>query len=74
MRDTPNNRFPNHFRDFINELNEHQVEYVLIGGYAMGVYGHYRGTSDLDIFINMNEKNAEKMVNAALAYGIPKQD
>jgi predicted nucleotidyltransferase len=73
MRDTPNSRFPNHFRDFINELNNHQVEYLLIGGYAMGVYGHYRGTGDLDIFINAREDNAKKMVNASIAYGIPKE-
>jgi len=72
MRDTPNSRFPNHFRDFINELNNHQVEYLLIGGYAMGVYGHHRGTGDLDIFINASEDNAEKMVNASIVYGIPK--
>lgn len=36
MRDAPNNRFPGHFRDFIEELNKHNVEYLLIGGYAMG--------------------------------------
>lgn len=73
MRTNPNNRFPNHFRDFINELNKHQVDYILIGGYAMGVYGHYRGTGDLDIFINASEKNAEKMINASIAYGIPEE-
>jgi predicted nucleotidyltransferase len=73
MRDTPNSRFPNHFRDFINELNNHRVEYLLIGGYAMGVYGHHRGTGDLDVFINPSEDNAEKMVNASIAYGIPKE-
>ena len=39
----------------------------------MGVYGHHRGTVDLDIFINASEDNAEKMVNASIAYGIPKK-
>lgn len=73
MRDTPNSRFPNHFRDFINELNNHRVEYLLIGGYAMGIYGHHRGTGDLDIFINASKDNAEKMVNASIAYGIPQE-
>ena len=28
MRDTPNNRFPGHFRDFIKELKNHGVEYL----------------------------------------------
>ncbi|MEM9856241.1 MAG: nucleotidyltransferase [Bacteroidota bacterium] len=71
MRDTPNNRFPDHFRAFINELNDHKVEYILIGGYAMGVYGHYRGTGDLDIFVNANEHNAERLIKASISYGIP---
>lgn len=71
MRDTPNNRFPNHFKDFIEELNRNDVEYILIGGYAMGVYGHHRGTGDLDIFINSTENNAEKLLKASIDYGIP---
>lgn len=71
MRNTPNNRFPAHFRDFVEMLNKHEVDYLLIGGYAMGVYGHYRGTGDLDIFIHATERNAEKMLNASIAYGIP---
>ena len=74
MRNSPNNRFPDHFRDFINELNGYGVEYLLIGGYAMGAYGHHRGTGDLDIFVNSTEENAIKMVNASIAYGIPKED
>jgi len=73
-RDTPNNRFPSHFRDFISELNQKGVEYLLIGGYAMGAYGHHRGTGDLDIFVNATEANAEKLVSASIDYGIPEQD
>lgn len=71
MRDTPNNRFPGHFREFIEELNKHNVEYLVIGGYAMGSYGHFRGTGDLDIFVNATEDNAEKLMKAACEYGIP---
>ncbi len=66
-----NNRFPSHFRDFIHELNKHKVEYLLIGGYAMGAYGHIRATNDLDIFINATKENASKMLSACVDYGIP---
>ncbi|MEM6642533.1 MAG: nucleotidyltransferase [Bacteroidota bacterium] len=72
-RDTPNNRFPSHFRDFINELNKKKVQYLVIGGYAMGAYGHHRGTGDLDIFINATDANAENLISAAIDYGIPKE-
>ncbi|MEM9896944.1 MAG: nucleotidyltransferase [Bacteroidota bacterium] len=71
MRVSPNNRFPGHFRDFIEQLNLNNVEYLVIGGYAMGAYGHYRGTGDLDIFINATEDNAEKLIKASVDYGIP---
>ena len=69
-RNTPNDRFPSHFRDFINELNNKKVEYLLIGGYAMGAYGHHRGTGDLDIFINATEQNAKRLMEACTDYGI----
>jgi len=44
---------------------------MIIGGYAVGVYGHIRATSDLDIFIHAQEENANKMIKACLDYGIP---
>ena len=68
-----NNKFPTHFKDFIVELNKHKVEYMLIGGYALGVYGHIRATNDLDIYINATEENALKMVKACIDYGIPEE-
>ena len=66
-----NTKFPSHFRDFIIELNKHKVEYILIGGYALGVYGHIRATNDLDIYINATDENALKMIEACIDYGIP---
>ncbi|MCF6352456.1 MAG: hypothetical protein L3J06_05565 [Cyclobacteriaceae bacterium] len=66
-----NHIFPQHFRDFINSVNKHNVEYMLIGGFAMGSYGHMRGTNDLDIFVNATDKNANKMMAACIEYGIP---
>jgi tRNA nucleotidyltransferase/poly(A) polymerase len=65
-----NTKFPSHFRDFIIELNEHKVEYMLIGGYVLGFYGHIRATNDLDIYINAREQNASKMVKVCIDYGI----
>lgn len=66
-----NNKFPADFKEFIVELNKYKVEYMLIGGYALGVYGHIRATNDLDIYINATEENASKMVRACVDYGIP---
>ena len=45
---------------------------MLIGGFALGVYGHIRATNDLDIYINATEENALKLVKACIDYGIPR--
>ncbi len=71
MQKIENNKLPQDFKDFLLALNECNVEYILIGGYALGVYGHIRATSDLDIFINASKKNAENMKDACIRFGIP---
>jgi hypothetical protein len=50
------------------------VEYLLIGGFAMGAYGHVRSTGDLDIFINSTKENAQKMLKASIDFGVDKED
>jgi hypothetical protein len=32
-------------------LNEHKVRFLLIGGWAVGIYGHPRATNDIDFLI-----------------------
>ena len=73
MKANINRVFPKHFREFIEHLNEKTVEYLLIGGYAMGAHGRIRSTADLDIFINATSDNANKMLLACSEYGIPEE-
>jgi hypothetical protein len=44
-------------------LNSRQVEYLLIGGYAVGYYGYPRATADIDIWIAINPANANKVAD-----------
>ncbi|MGB3779581.1 MAG: hypothetical protein WA960_14570 [Tunicatimonas sp.] len=74
MSDNLNIHLPEYFREFLTELNHHDVEYMLIGGYAMGTYGHVRTTGDLDIFIEATRANAKKMMQACIAYGIEEEN
>ncbi|WNJ17214.1 hypothetical protein [Pontibacter sp. G13] len=46
------NVFSQDFREFVELLHLHQVEYMIAGGYAVGIYGHPRYTGDLDVWIN----------------------
>jgi hypothetical protein len=44
-------QLPVDFKDFIKFLNEHKVRYLLIGGWAVGIYGNPRATKDIDYLI-----------------------
>lgn len=63
--------FPDDFRDFIAALNAAKVEYVLVGGYAVGVHGHIRATSDIDFFYRRTAANARRLIRALGAFGAP---
>jgi hypothetical protein len=51
------------FKEFIQLLNENQVKYLVIGGYAVAIHGHPRYTKDIDIWIEISQENAEKSKN-----------
>lgn len=63
--------FPSDFRDFIHELNAHGVEYLLVGGYAVGMYGHVRATNDIDFFYRTTPGNVDRLLRALMAFGAP---
>ena len=58
------------FEEFIKLLNKHQVDYMVVGGYALAFHGKPRHTGDLDIWINRSEANAEKLVLAIQEFGL----
>lgn len=60
---------PPDFKEFLRLLNEHQVEYLLIGGYAVAYYGYPRATADMNIWIDLHLQNAEKMVEVLKEFG-----
>lgn len=60
---------PSDFKDFLRLLNSKQVEYLLIGGYAVGYYGYARATADIDIWIAINPENAQKVVDVIREFG-----
>src|SRR5688500_4758825 len=62
-------RLPADFRDFLRLLNSHQVEYLLIGGYAVCYHGFYRTTADMDIWVGVSAENATKLVKLLREFG-----
>lgn len=57
------------FKEFLRLLNSNGVEYLLIGGYAVCVYGHVRATNDLDVWVGTAPANALKLEGALRQFG-----
>lgn len=62
-------RLPPDFKEFLRLLRVHGVEYLLIGGYAVGYHGYPRATQDIDIWIALHSENAERMVAVLREFG-----
>jgi hypothetical protein len=62
---------PEDLKQLLRAFNEHGVEYLVVGGYAVGIYAEPRATKDLDLFIRAEVKNSEAVFRALAAYGAP---
>jgi predicted nucleotidyltransferase len=60
---------PPDFKELLKLFNEQQIEYLLIGGYAVGYYGYPRATADMDLWVAVYPKNAEKIVAVLKQFG-----
>ncbi len=65
---------PADFKDFLKLLNDHEADYLLVGGYAVGYHGYPRATVDLDIWIKRNRANAKKLVTIVKRFGFDIQE
>ncbi|PKD43915.1 nucleotidyltransferase [Rhodohalobacter barkolensis] len=57
------------FKEFAKLLNDQKVEYLLVGGYAVVLYGYVRYTGDIDFWINPTEENANRIVEVLDRFG-----
>jgi hypothetical protein len=55
---------PQDFKEFLKLLNAHRVKYLLIGGYAVAYHGYPRATADMDVWVEVEPANADKIVLA----------
>jgi predicted nucleotidyltransferase len=62
-------QLPDDFREFLRLLNSHGVEYMLVGGHAVGHYGYVRNTADMDVWVAISSENAGRIVAALEAFG-----
>ena len=57
------------FKEFVESLNDNQVRYLVVGGYAVALHGYPRYTKDLDVWIEISAENASRMVKALEQFG-----
>ena len=60
-----------HYKELLQLLNEFEVEYLIVGGYAVMKYGEPRYTKDLDVWVRNSPQNSTRLVAALKQFGAP---
>jgi hypothetical protein len=59
------------FRDLLRLFAEHEVRYLIVGGYAAMRYSQPRFTKDLDLWLEPSEENAKRVMHVFHEFGMP---
>ncbi|HUI65686.1 MAG TPA: DUF6036 family nucleotidyltransferase [Bacteroidota bacterium] len=57
------------FEEFFASFNAHNVQYLVVGGYAIALHARPRYTGDMDVFVSRNESNAKNIALALVDFG-----
>jgi len=57
------------FEEFVDSLNAHDVDFVVVGAFALAFHGHPRATGGLAAWIRPDHGNAGKSVTATETFG-----
>ena len=60
-----------HYKDLLQRLNEFEVRYLIVGGYAVMKYTEPRFTKDLDIWVDNSADNSVRVFGALKTFGAP---
>lgn len=58
------------FQEYIELFNKYDVEYMLVGGMAVNLYGYRRATGDMDLFVNPTLNNHIKIKKVHTEFGM----
>jgi hypothetical protein len=57
------------FQEFVELFVAHEVEFLVVGGYALAAHGHPRYTKDLDVWVWLGSDNAQRVLAAVEEFG-----
>lgn len=59
------------FRDILSCLKDEEVEFIVVGAYALAAHGLPRATGDIDIWVKNSPDNAQRIIRALTKFGAP---
>jgi len=60
-----------HYKELLQALNEFEVRYLIVGGYAVMKYTEPRYTKDLDLWVENSAENSQRLFQALQKFGAP---
>jgi predicted nucleotidyltransferase len=57
------------YYNVLKALNQCNVRYMIVGGFATNYHGVIRSTIDLDLWVDIKENNLEKLFHAFISMG-----
>jgi len=63
-----------HYREMLQNLSDENVEFLIVGAFALAAHGIPRSTGDIDIWVRPSFQNAAKLFKALADYGAPLGD
>ena len=62
------------FVDLLRAFVAHDVRFLVVGAYALALYGRPRATGDLDVWVDATHANAPRIIRALASFGAPMRD
>jgi len=62
------------FKELLALLEENNVDYMIVGGYAVAFHGFPRFTKDIDIFFDASSENVEKVIDTLEQFGFSRKE
>ena len=59
------------YKELLQLFNEFEVDYLIVGGFAVMKYGEPRYTKDLDVWVHNSAPNSLRLVEALKKFGVP---